>query len=194
MANKGKQSSISLLILLCARQNSHPDLDQTQEGAWRFHAEPDCGAQLGAKFQADPQSSCLDRPRSGGPRTARNNRVICQIQRIVQDNAHVTLRDLALQARVSVGSIHSILRKDLQMQKIAARFVPKLLTAEQRQKRVDTCRENLDHLQTEPLLLWHVISGDESWCYTYDPVRKHQSEVWVGPGDCRPQKALHSRS
>ena len=58
------------------------------------------------RFESDPQSSCLDRARSSGPRTARNPRVIRQVQCILSNDARVTLRNLALQARVSIGSVH----------------------------------------------------------------------------------------
>ncbi len=59
---------------------------------------------------------------------------------------------------------------------------------------MDVCHENLARLDAEPLLLRHVISSDESWCYSYDPVRKHQSDSWLLPGDPRPLKALRSHS
>ncbi len=93
-----------------------------------------------------------------------------------------------------MGTCHKILRQDLKMRKLAARYVPKVLSAEQKQQRVDICRENLDRLRQEPLLLRHVITGDESWCYCFNPVCKHKSSAWLGRGDARPQSAIRPRS
>ncbi len=134
-------------------------------------------------FQDDPTASCLDKPRCRGPRTARSARNINRIRRLVADDRRLTLRELALLTKLSMGSVHKILRDDLKMKKIAAHFVPKLLTADQRLKRMVVSQQNLDKLACEPLMLRHIVSGDESWIYTFDPVRKHQASTWVSPGD-----------
>ncbi len=145
-------------------------------------------------FNADPTDNCLDKPSCGSPRTARKPQVIQRIHRLVQQDARRTVRELALATRISVGTCHKILRQDLKMRKLAARYVPKVLSAEQKQQHVDICRENLEHLHQEPLLLHHVIAGDESWCYCFDPVCKHKSSAWLGRGDACPQSAIRPRS
>lgn len=146
------------------------------------------------RFKADPRASCLDQLRCGGPRTARNQRTIERVRRLITTDCRLTVRDIALQVRVSVGSVHKIIREDLKLKKIAARFVPKLLTDEQRVRRVQVCRDNLQKLVDEPLLLKNMITGDESWVYTYDPVRKQRASAWVGSQDARPQSALRPKS
>lgn len=146
------------------------------------------------RFNANPTDSCLDRLRSGGPRTARKPTVIHKIQCLVQQDARRTVHELALATRISVGSVHKILRQDLSLRKLAARYVPKLLSDDQKRQRVEVCTENLRHLEQEPLLLRQVIMGDESWCYCFDPVRKHKSSAWLGRGDPCPQSAIRPRS
>jgi hypothetical protein len=58
------------------------------------------------------------------------------------------------------------------MERVATKFVSHVLTADQNLCRVDVCRELIEHLEIDPDLLSKVITGDESWCYTYDPETK----------------------
>jgi len=53
--------------------------------------------------------------------------------------------------------------------------VPHALTADQKQSRVDVCRELKEYLEIDPDLFLKVITGDESWCYAYNPETKQQS-------------------
>jgi hypothetical protein len=42
---------------------------------------------------------------------------------------------------ISNGSVQTILKEDLNMQKLCAKIVPKVLTDEQKQGRVDCCND-----------------------------------------------------
>jgi hypothetical protein len=53
----------------------------------------------------------------------------------------VTVRELAEEAGISTGSVHSILTDDLAMRKVSAKFVPKLLTMEQKQLRLEVLQD-----------------------------------------------------
>ena len=145
-------------------------------------------------FCQDPNASCLDHPRCGGPAFARSRCTIEKVRHLVSEDACRTVREITLRCRISVSSTHSILRKDLKLRKLAARFVPKLLTDEQKQRRLDVCHANLALVAQQPLTLRQVITGDESWCYSYEPNTKQKSQMWLGSGDQRPQKARRPRS
>lgn len=93
---------------------------------------------------------------------------------------------------MSTGSVHNIMKKDLQMKKKAPKFIPRVLTQDQMEMRVRVCRANLKETQ-DPLFLWSVITGDESWFSVLEPEQKQQSCQWVGPQEKRPCKALRSR-
>jgi hypothetical protein len=64
------------------------------------------------------------------------------------------------------------------MKRVAAKFVPHVLTAHQKQSRVDARRELTEHLEIDPDLFSKVITGDESWCYAYDPETSSKENVW----------------
>ena len=51
------------------------------------------------------------------------------------------------------------------MNRVAVKFVPCLLLEDQRTSCLDVCCEMKDQLKT----VVKIITGDESWCYGYDP-------------------------
>ncbi len=146
------------------------------------------------KFQADPTLSCLDKQRPGGPRFARCQQKIQQISRLIHDDAWRSIRELAAHTGISIGSVHRIITQDLKLRKIASRFIPKILTDNQKQRHVDATQRNLQRLEDEPLLLRRVVTGDESWVHCYQPNLKQQDMAWVSRQDPRPVKALRARS
>ncbi|KAJ4445144.1 hypothetical protein ANN_06945 [Periplaneta americana] len=80
------------------------------------------------------------------------------------------------------------------MNRVAAKFVPKLLSPEQKDLRRDVAQDLLDTANTDPGFLNTVITGDESWVYGYDPETKRQSSQWKHPESPRPKKARQVRS
>ena len=106
----------------------------------------------------------------------------------------LTIRAISAQVGVSTGSVHNILRRDLCLTKISAKFVPKILSDEQRLKRVEAATKCTEMVAADPTVLQQIITGDESWVYLYDPETKHKSQEWVGRAGARPTKALRGRS
>jgi hypothetical protein len=62
----------------------------------------------------------------------------------------------------------------MQMRKVCAKLVPKVLTDEQKENRVAISRENLECVRGNPDFLEQVITGDETWVFEYDPETKRQ--------------------
>ncbi|CAK1586181.1 unnamed protein product [Parnassius mnemosyne] len=42
--------------------------------------------------------------------------------------------------------------------------------------------------------VYNIVSGDESWIYSYETERKHQSAVWIFENEVKPTKVIRSRS
>jgi hypothetical protein len=59
---------------------------------------------------------------------------------------------------------HEILTENLGMHRIASKFVPRLLTDDQKQNRVDVSQELLDRVIGDNFLKT-IITGDETWVY-----------------------------
>ena len=77
------------------------------------------------------------------------------------------------------------------MRKLCAKMVPKELTEEQKQRKVTICQ---DLLERQDDILGHVITGDETWIYQYDPETKRQSAQWKTANSLRPKKFRRSKS
>jgi histone-lysine N-methyltransferase SETMAR len=80
------------------------------------------------------------------------------------------------------------------MRRVAAKFVPRLLTPEQKEHRVAVCQDLRERATDNPSFTSRIITGDESWVYGYDPETKQQSLQWKSPLSPRPKKARMSRS
>ena len=70
----------------------------------------------------------------------------------------------------------------LEMRKLCAKMVPKILSEYQRQRRFTVCQDITERLEAEPDLLNSVIAGDETWVFEYDPEAKRQSREWKSYG------------
>ena len=84
--------------------------------------------------------------------------------------------------------VQCILAQDLGMRRVAAKFVPRLLTEDQRNSRLTVCQDLKRERENDPDFLSRVITGDESWCYGYDPESKQASSQWKTPASPRPKK------
>ena len=80
------------------------------------------------------------------------------------------------------------------MRKVCAKLVPKILSEDQKQHRVNFCRDMLEKTRDDPDILYQVITGDETWVFQYDPETKRQSMQWKTAESPRPKKARMSKS
>jgi len=86
-----------------------------------------------------------------------------------------------------------ILKEDLGKRKLCARFFPHSLTPEQREDRVTSC-QNIIAMADADNFFNKIITGDETWCFTYDPETKRQSFEWVDETSPRPKKLKFQRT
>jgi hypothetical protein len=61
---------------------------------------------------------------------------------------------------------------------MSVRFVPRLLSDDQKALRVSVCRELKQQVRDDPNFISNIITGDETWVYDYDPETKQQSSQW----------------
>jgi len=135
-----------------------------------------------------------DQPQSGRPSTSRTNENIQKIRNAIMFDRRRTIKELEALTGVLWSSCQRILTEELHMKQVVAKFVPRLLSEDQRAIRLDVCREMKEQLKTEPDILSKIITGDESWCYGYDPETKQQSSQWKSASSPRPKKARQVQS
>ncbi|UYV75446.1 hypothetical protein LAZ67_13000301 [Cordylochernes scorpioides] len=103
-----------------------------------------------------------DEVRAGRPSTSTTDEKINEVEKMILANRRITVREVAEDLNISIGSCHSIFNNDLGMRRVAAKFVPKLLNCDQKQHRMNIANEMLDSVRDDPNLLKRVITGDEA--------------------------------
>ena len=120
--------------------------------------------------------------------------LIGQIKNFMDTDCHVSIETISAQFDVSVGTVHTIIRKELKMRKICVKFVPRVLREDQKERRCHDSREMAELINSDPAVLDALVTCDESWNYCYDPEMKRQSSQWKHAGSPRPIKARQSKS
>lgn len=141
-----------------------------------------------ALFKAGRQST-EDDARSGRPSTAVTGENVQAVENLVMADRRVSVRNIAAETQMSVGSVETILHEHLNMSKVSARWVPRLLTPEQKQVRKETSHELLDLFNEDPEdFLARLVTQDETWVPHFDPESKAESRQWKHPASPPPKK------
>lgn len=141
------------------------------------------------------RESLEDEPRSGRPVEAVTPENVARVQELLKLHRNITVREIQEDLRISLASIEVILHQHLNVRKVASRWIPHLLSPEQKQARVDWCRFMLEKFQEgRSKRIDEIITGDETWIYSYDPETKQQSSVWVFEDEPPPTKVVRGRS
>ncbi|PSN32414.1 hypothetical protein C0J52_17540 [Blattella germanica] len=128
---------------------------------------------------------------SGQPTSSKTQENVDRVREIVLNDRRFTIREISDALGLSFGSVQNILTDDLNMRRIAAKFV---LSSDQKETRVITFTDLQEELRNDPLFMEKVVTGDEMWIYGYDPETKQQSSQWKSPASPRPKKARQVRS
>ncbi|UYV84968.1 hypothetical protein LAZ67_X004149 [Cordylochernes scorpioides] len=114
------------------------------------------------KMFSEGREDVNDEERAGRPSTSTTDEKISEVEKMILANRRITVREVAEDLNISIGSCHSIFNNDLGMRRVAAKFVPKLLNCDQKQHRMNIANETLDSVRDDPNLLQMVITGDEA--------------------------------
>ncbi|UYV78357.1 hypothetical protein LAZ67_16001064 [Cordylochernes scorpioides] len=156
-------------------------ISRSQSGKWH-------------KAFKEGREEVADEPRSGRPTTARTDENVDRVLKVLRTDRRSSIQQIADTLHMSTFVVHGIVTEDLQMRKVCAKLVPKVLTQDQKELRVLRCQELLDLIKNEPGFLNSVVTGDESWMFEYDPESKRQSCAWHTKSSPRPKKARMSKS
>ena len=132
--------------------------------------------------------------RCGRSKGVRAPELIGQIKNFMDKDRHVSLETISAQFDVTVGTVHTIIHEELKMRKICARFVPRVLREDQKERRCHDSREMVEMINSDPAVLDALVTFEESWIYCYDPETKRKSSQWKLAGSPIPEKARQSKS
>ena len=130
----------------------------------------------------------VDMRRTGHPRTVRTDVASAVIAQCLEDDRRWSLQELQAHTGTDQATVHTILRDDLHMRKIAAKWVPHALTEQQKWCPYETCRIHLERYQNGENLLNNIITIDETCVRAYEPELKRQSGEWRHEESPRRQK------
>ena len=72
-------------------------------------------------------TSCENKPKGPLPCTSRSEDMIAWVEQMVMEDRRLTVRQIAANAGISVGSVDTILHDDMKLRKVSARWVPRCI-------------------------------------------------------------------
>ena len=112
------------------------------------------------------RESVKDDERYGRSKVVRTPELIGQIKNFMDKDRRVSIETISVQCDVSVGSVHIIIREKLKMRKICAKFIPRVLREDQKERCHDS-REMVELIISDPAVLDALVTCDESWIYCW---------------------------
>ena len=90
----------------------------------------------------------------------------------------MSVKDIA-STGISEGSVQTILKKCLDLRKVCARWVPHLLTEEQRTQCLKCAWELLKTYKgCNSQIISTLLTGDETWVHMFEPQRRADNKQW----------------
>ena len=104
---------------------------------------------------------------------------IAAVKIVVEQDARLSVKDIASCTGVSEGSVQTILKKRLDMRKVCARWVPHLLTEEQKTQRLKCARELLKTYKgCNSQVISNLLTGDETCVHMFELQRRADNKQW----------------
>ena len=98
---------------------------------------------------------------------------------MVEQDARLSVKDTASCTGISEGSVQTILKKRLDLRKVCARWVPHLLTEEQKTQRIKCARELLKTYKgCNSRVISNLLTGDETLMHMFESQRKADNKQW----------------
>ena len=94
------------------------------------------------RFQ-DGREDVEDDERPGRPSTSTTDENVEKVKEMVMNDRRIIIREVADDVGISIGSCPEIFSNVLGTKRVAAKFVPKLLNFEQKQRRMEVAQESL---------------------------------------------------
>lgn len=140
------------------------------------------------------RESIEDDVRCGRPPVVKPS-AVDQVREMILQDRRLTIRSIAERLGVSFAVVQEIITRDLNMSKVSARWVPRLLSTEDKARRVERSEHFLRRYRAEgERFLDRIVTLDETWLWHYDPESKAQSSVWKTPQTPPPRKAKVQKS
>ena len=82
-------------------------------------------------------------PKPGRPSTSTNEDHVDRVRAVIRGNRRLTVREVAEEVGISIRSCHQIFTQKLKIRRVSAKFVPRLLSDDQKENRAEISQELL---------------------------------------------------
>ena len=121
--------------------------------------------------------SVEDDTRPGRPKIAVTKANIAAVKIVVEQDARLSVKDIASCTGISGGSVQTILKMRLYLRKVCAGWVPHLLTEEQKTQRLKCARELLKTYKgCNSQVISDLLTGDETWVHMFEPQKRADNQ------------------
>jgi len=115
--------------------------------------------------------------------------MIARVEQMVMERSRLTVKQIAANAGISVGSVDTILHDDLKKWKVSARWVPRMLTDENKASCVAMCQEILSRDKSMNIAFFSsIVTMDGTWMPMFNPGTKWKSAQWKHTDSPPPKK------
>lgn len=136
-----------------------------------------------------------DAPRSGRPKEAVTPENVDRVRELIKVHRNITYEEIEEELGIGANAVHSILHDHLGVKKMVSRWIPHLLSSDQKRHRVEWCQFMLQKFnEGQSKRVADIVTGDETWLFNYDPGTKADDTVWVFEGEPHPTKVVRGRS
>ena len=112
---------------------------------------------------------------------------VATVKTLIEEDIRYPVQEIEELSCIHSSSVLKILRERLGLRKICARWVPHLLTDEEKQSRVRLASQVVEKYdKCDPRHLEEIVTGDETWIYHFQPDSKAKNKVWVSSEGDRP--------
>ena len=123
----------------------------------------------------------------GRPVSVLTEKNVATVKTLIEEDARYNVQEIEELSGIYSSSVLKILRERLRLRKICARWVPHLLTDEQKQSGVRLASQVIEKYdKCDPRRLEEIVTGDETLIYYFQPDSKAKNTVWVSSEGDRP--------
>ena len=125
--------------------------------------------------------SVEDDTRPGRPQTSVTKANIAAVKIVVEQDARLSVKDIASCTGISESSVQTIQKKRLNLRKVCVGWVhvPHLLTEEQKTQRLKCAQELLKTYKgCNSRVISNLLTGDEIWVHMFEPQRRADNKQW----------------
>ena len=114
---------------------------------------------------------------------------IKKVSKMILVTRKLQLREIADTLRISEGSVFTIWHEHSSMRKLCSEWVPRLLTVDQEQQRVDDSERCLELSQRNKKdVFMRYVTMIETWIHHYTPESNRQLAEFAAKGEKRPKQ------